>query len=41
MTKLLASSATVVEIKITDNNGIEAIVDTERTFVLDYKKCIR
>ena len=35
--KLLASSATVVEIKITDNNGVEAIVNTERTFVLDYK----
>ena len=35
--KLLVSSATVVEINITDNNGIEAIVNTERTFVLDYK----
>ena len=34
--KFLSSSASVVELNITDN-GIEAIVNTEQTFVLDYK----
>jgi len=33
--KFLSSSASVVELNITDN-GIEAIVNTEQTFVLDY-----
>jgi len=33
--KTLSSSATVAELNITDN-GIEAIVNTERTFLLDY-----
>ena len=33
--KFLFSSASVVELNITDN-GIEAIVNTEQTFVLDY-----
>lgn|GEM_PF-499967 len=33
--KFLSSSASVIELNITDN-GIEAIVNTEQTFVLDY-----